>query len=621
MSWLVFLGEKNDFESRVQAFTRVFDVPGVPELQIQALSVPEGPRAILWSWKKDDFPDSYFVKDKEGNALLFSGVLIGLGSYGPLPEGQKQAVARLFDLIKRDGEKVLAQLNGSFSLLYYDSRNKQTSVFTDRFASRSVWFSQEDDILILGDYPSAVASVKRNGLKLNPSGLWSLFHTSRQPGTEGLFSGIRTLKAGQKAVISGELGIEINNWWERRYKPDNRKSPREWGNEIAKALEASAEKYKRVCESPHVFLSGGLDSRIAAAALDGSAKAVTICSAPNAESRIAGYVAGSLGMEHEVIIRSPYWYLDTLEASALISSGNYFKNHAHFMAPVQAVCSEKPTAEFFLGDLIENFNKHYFSMPEEGLAFSPDNIYDILYNVVPYTNKEQGRVGVLFNQNIKDRAMDEYKDSLREYARYVEGVSDDHSDRLDTFLRWADVSVTPTYNMITCIRPLARERNLFFDNDINDLSLEIPAHVREGVIHKWILYHMSKRLLLIPDANTFLLPIFNGRMASLTKKVRPFIGRMRRKLSGVGSKNPVLKTAGSWLLTHEMYRKDDRYRKRIGDLLENDGIFRPEIFDLKGIENTWKSFLSGNIDLMFEIEALFTFGCLMEKLPYEGIDI
>jgi len=201
-------------------------------------------------------------------------------------------------------------------------------------------------------------------------------------------------------------------------------------------------------------------------------------------------------------------------------------------------------------------------------------------------------------------------------------VSEDDADRLDTFLRWADVSVTPTFNMITCLRTLAGERNIFFDNEVNEISLKIPSMVRgAGLLHKWTLHHLNRILTLIPDANTFLPPVFPKSFGILTKKIRPTLGRIRRGIVPKSKSKPVLKTSGSWLLTHEMYRKDSRYRQRIENLIVDENVFPSEIFDFKQIKNTWNEYLAGNISLHFEVGALLSFGNLHRMVLCNGIEL
>ncbi|MFX0208312.1 MAG: hypothetical protein ACFFDT_20175, partial [Candidatus Hodarchaeota archaeon] len=185
-----------------------------------------------------------------------------------------------------------------------------------------------------------------------------------------------------------------------------------------------------------------------------------------------------------------------------------------------------------------------------------------------------------------------------------------------------DVSVTPTYNMITCLWPIAGERNIFFDNDVDQISLAIPSSIRgAGLLHKWTLFHLRRKLTMIPDANTFLPPVFPKSIGIITKKIRPTLGRIRRGFVAKSNSKPVLRTSGSWLLTHEMYRKDSQYKKRIENLIVDKKVFPSEIFDLEQIRNTWNEYLAGNIGLHFEVEALLSFGSLHKMITFSGIEI
>jgi hypothetical protein len=307
----------------------------------------------------------------------------------------------------------------------------------------------------------------------------------------------------------------------------------------------------------------------------------------------------------------------------LISSGIYLNQHAHFMAPVQKVALADPDSEFFLGDLLENFNKHYFYLPPGAhLSFSPETVGEALFRYTPYRIKEVHRLGRLFNRAIEAKLRTAFQTTLKEYAASVWDISENPADRLDMLLRWANVGVTPTFNMITCLWPLVKERNLYFDNDIDATSLKIPALLRgKGLLHKWILFHLDKKLSLLPDANTFLPPLFPVRAKNLAKKVRPWIGRLRRLPWDNKASRLRLGTSGSWPLLHELYRKDVRYRDQIERLIFDLDIFPPDIFDVREIKKTWEVFLAGDLGLSFEVETLRSFGSLQRIIRSPHISL
>lgn len=620
--WITLFGDISDFDHRLRKFRETFTVEGVPNLRVEVYEDSPEMKTFCWAWNIHKVPD-VFVEKQGDSLLILCGVITNLGQFGPPSPTQHQTAKHILELWLKHGEKVIEELNGSFSCLFFNQKTKQVSIFTDRFASRSVWMVEERRTWIIGNFPSAVASVQRNKPKIDPVGLWSLFHTSRHLGGHGLYHNIHTLLAGQRAVLAPGHKASITRWWERKYQPENHSSPVEWGQNLAEALITSARRYKKVSKSPYLFLSGGIDSRIVAAAFKRPLKTLTLCSAPNTESRIASLVSKTIGLEHQTIVRSPNWYLDTMEASALISSGNYLTSHAHFIIPAKDISAQYPNASFFLGDFLESLNKHYFHVPKDNnFYFSPKWVPYLLRTCVPFIAKNFAWPAQIFKEHIAEHLQKYWIDVVQDTAQKVLDVSEDDHDRFDTYLRWIDVSVTYTYNMITCLWPFAGERNLFFDNDLNELSLKIPAELRgAGILHKWILYNFDRKLLLIPDANDFLPPFFPNSSKELVKKIRPIVGKLRRKLHQLKGSEPVLRTSGSWLLLHEMYRKDPRYKELIENIFTDKTVFPSEIFNLEHIKKIWEKYLAGNINLHFEIEALLSFGTLHKLIPFNGINL
>lgn len=620
--WITQIGNISDFDKRLARFEKTFNVDGVPSLRVEAHKHTDSAGTAIWAWNRFGIPDVYTHKTSEGAFIVLCGVITDLGRFGTPPNDRESTAPLLLKLWIEHKESLIKELNGSFSCLFYEPDKKQTTLYTDRFCSRSVWFTKENDLWIVGDFPSALAAMKKSGLKIAPVGLWSLLHTGRHVGKHGLYSNIQCLSAGGEAILSASPQATIDKWIQRRYTPENSVKTSDWGARIAAALKESSQRYKNVCRKPYIFLSGGLDSRIAAAAFGRPLKSISFANMPNAETKIASIVSKVVGIDHKTIIRSPYWYLNTFDASALISAGNFLTCHSHFIVPASEIASENPDAEFLLGDLLENFNKHYFSQINGQYPnYQPQNMMAILHSHVPYSLKNTQRLGIHIRQELRQKIEKTYREALSDFAESLLDVSENDADRLDTFLRWADVSVTPTYNMLTCLRTVAAERNIFFDNQVNDINLKIPAALRDnGILHKQILQHLNKMLPLIPDANTFLPPIMPKSIGTLTKKIRPTLGKIRRSAALKSKNKPVLKTSGSWGMMHQMYRKDPLYKGKIEELILDGNIFPEEIFDASSIKNTWEEYLAGDISLHIEINALLSFGLLNKLLPFNGIE-
>ena len=631
--WLLTMGRLQHFQSQVEAFRQTFTISGVPQLNIEAKTFNDNLHVICWSWSKPPVPDiviaqgsgRFWSRPVEGGAqvLLLHGYITGLGHFGSIDSDQSQTGLRLLELWNEHGHALIPEINGSFSLAFFNATEKSLTIYTDRLASRSVWFSREGNLWYASNFPSAIAAVRETRPHLDPAGLWSLFATTRHVGSHGIFHGIQNLHAGQLSILRAEQQPEISQWWQRRYSPKNGVPPCEWGERIAQALRTSAKRLEPVTPDPHLFLSGGLDSRIAAAAIGGRLKTHTLCSNYNMEARIAAFVSRHLHLEHQTMVRTPYWYLDTFEAAALIGSGNYNIAHAHFMIPVQQIKTSDRNACFFLGDLLENFNKHYFHIARDGIAyFVPEKLPDIYHNLYPYTHPNPDKLFTLFQPEIRELLREAWREELVRTAKNVLLVSQDDKDRFDTLARWANCSSMPTYNMIESIWPLGNVRNLMFDKDVIDLYLTVPADIRgDGVLHPWTLWYLNKALPFIPNANYWLPPVVPKSLTKLTWRIRPWIGKSRRKIISFFRKGPVTTTESSWTLLAEMYRGDSRYRDFIQNCLYDKRALPSEIFDPKAIGDCWREFLGGNSSRYYEINMLMSFGLLHRLLPTSGLKV
>lgn len=622
--WIAFCGKSDNFSRRIRRFRKVFSVDGVPRLTTIIMNHDRFFRSVLWAWRNNGVPDVNVRSDGDGNVVILCGAVTDLGRYGSVSSDPNETAKNIMHLWKEHRDSIIDQINGSWSFVFYNAKDQSVVAFTDRFASRSVWISRDGNVWIIGNFPSAVVTLRKNSTTIDPAGLWSLFQTSRHIPGRGLYSQVFSLIAGQKVVLKSDGDYGISNWYKRRYKPDYTRSPREWGYRLANALKCSAALYKRITPHPYLFLSGGLDSRIAAAAIGRPLKNITLFTKPNTELRITDFVSFFLGLKHFRIKQSDYWYyLKTIDAAALISSGNYNIAHAHFIVPTINIAGHSSNVAFLLGDLLENLNKHYSHLQKDKrLTFSPDKFPYVLNTYDRYTTQNLNRLMRIFNFDFAAHLQRYWIEEIQKIAKSITNVSEDDADRFDTYFRWIDVSVTPTYNMITCIWPFASERNIFFNNELNDLSLQIPSSIRgTGIIHRWILWYLNRWLLFIPDANNFLPVFFPKHLQKIAKEIRPKLGRLRRNLYSKAKPSQFLPSSGCWPLLYELYRKDIHYRMAIECLFNDGRAFPGDIFNIVEIRMIWDEFLQGDNSLMFDINMLISFGSLNRLIPIQGIQI
>jgi len=625
--WAVILGTPDNLAVRLDRFKRVFSAPGVPALHMDTRTFPNNWHIVAWAWAEPPVPDLFVVTSEDPlRTLVLDGYITQIDQNSYTFEEQEQAANTILERWPAGGLRSIRTINGSFSCAFLDTSKCNLTLVTDRFASRAVWYTRERTVWMAGNYPAALAALFERNPRLHTTGLWSLFAGGRHVGPHGLYDGMTNVQAGEYAVLEKSTSSprRTGRWIDKRYEPEWGLSPRVWSRRLTDRLYTASKRLLNVTPAPHLFLSGGLDSRIAAAALGEPSTNVTLTSSTNnMNARIAKSVSNLTGATHRTLQRGPYWYLDTFQAAALVSGGNYNLRNAHFMVPVQQTRSVSPKAAFLLGDLLENFNKHYFkpipSIDAGSVAEEMPRFYHSLYS---YTHPEPQRLRRLFQQNLVDRLYNDWKEALMRLWTTIVDTSDDPRDRLDVLFRWVNCGLCPTYLMFECIRPMASERNLMFDNDLLDLLIRIPSDVRGAErLHPWTLWHLNKKLALVPDSNYWLPPILPGSVKKLTKKVRPRIGHVRRALKARSQQGPVIKTEGSWHMLFEWYRKDNKHRDFIDSCLNDLDCFPTDIFRKEAILATWNEFLNdpGSKAAAFELDMLLTFGLLNRQIPSAGI--
>ena len=623
--WVLMVNGSERFEKQVSRFKKVFSVKGLPPLQTKKIEIGKGNMLLSWAWgNREYFPDlTVYVNDTKDKLILMEGVVTDLGAYGQADTDQVLTAKKILDLWNSGGKDIPAELNGSFSIVIFDVPNKETVCVTDRIASRALWYSREKYTWYFGNFPAAVA-IFREEIHLDGAGLWSLLATSRPIAGRSLFYEVRSLQAGQTGYFDASGEQSIVDWYELRYKPEKNVSTNEWGERITGGLRESAGRISAYSSAPYLFLSGGLDSRIAAGAFDSAVKTLTLTTRPNMNTRVAERVAQKLGIEHKTIIRDACYYLDTFTTAALISGGNYNISHAHFIKPVINITAEKGKAAFLLGDLLENFNKHYF---KSGIIKILNNLqredFPALFNrLYSYSYGNFDEIEGLLNPWNAKKCRQNWSDELIALSKKVYGVSDDTRDVLDALFRWYNNNFCPTNLMHDCMKPFAEVRNLMVDNHMIDLVLRVPSAIKtRGGLHQKTLKYLDKGLLFIPDSNFWLPPMVPEGLKKIAKRIRPILGKTRRKILSIrkGSNRPVVKTEGSWHMLHELFRKDTRYKHFIQNILFDNEAIPGEIFDSKSIQKHWREFLAGDLSRTFIVHGLLTFGLVHQLIPARGI--
>ncbi len=620
MSGWFWVHSGSDGSRRAARFAQRFAVPGVPEPHLRHFDPARfGPTG--WMWRREpDWADLVFAQDIEaGVQLLLDGYITGGGELGE-PADAVTVGDWLLRCWSARGEAMLPELNGSFSLTVADRRSGLLHLATDRWSSRPLWYAVESSGALAANNAATLAAIWSGSLHLDRAATWSLLAGNRPVADRSIYHEIRRVPAGTVLVIDGRGVRRSRRWFELRYEPETGVSSREWGRRIAQGLRDSAAAIAAVGK-PNIFLSGGLDSRIASGAFGARAASTTIISGKNLSSRVAEQVAAQSGSQHTTLVRDDNWYLDTFAASALLSGGSYNVHHAHFYQAI-ARLPVAANEHFVLGDLAENFNEHYWKIDEQiARGLTADAMVERYHELDKYAHKKPTQLRALFAEGVAGALEDEWRTVYRDVVAECFKCGRDPRDVFDALFRWHDNYVCPTNLMLECIKPVAGHANLMFDNRMLDLLRRVPTELKSrGVLHKKILRELDPGLLWIPNSNFWLPPAFpawvESANRSLRRKIRPLMNTLRGERTTSGGR---LASPGSWHVMYHWYWHDAGHRDFLHNLINDNDALPDELFDRQALRASLAAFEAGDVKRHYELYPLISFGLLHRQLPAVGL--
>ena len=191
--------------------------------------------------------------------------------------------------------------------------------------------------------------------------------------TRSLYKGVNGIPSGSIVRFDSKGGYVTHRWYQFKHCEEAGLSISEWSELVGSRLLHATARIGRHCKKPAVFFSGGVDSRLTAAAMKSSGinpLLVTLCDSQNLEVRVAQLASKALGLDHTVIIRDRYWYLRALPSAIYETGGNYVWRHGHFSAAAAKVHKTHGADVFLLGDFCEAFSKLCCSLEREEKSIS-----------------------------------------------------------------------------------------------------------------------------------------------------------------------------------------------------------------------------------------------------------
>ncbi len=176
----------------------------------------------------------------------------------------------LLELFARDGVDCLSQLNGMFAFAIYDARERTLVLARDRLGVKPLFYFRSGRALAFASELGAIRDVPGFPRELDPVALGAYFRVGAVPDWACVYPGVRKLPPGHwiRFELDGAGGAEPTLYWDLPpvAEIDDGRSEEAWVDEI-EALLFDATRIRLRADVPlGVFLSGGIDSGLVAAA-------------------------------------------------------------------------------------------------------------------------------------------------------------------------------------------------------------------------------------------------------------------------------------------------------------------------------------------------------------------
>lgn len=496
-------------------------------------------------------------RDPTGHTIVEDGSVVGI-VYGVISNEDIDFTPTLVRRILDTPDHVLPQLNGPFSMVCADQSSGRIIIATDKVATRPLYYTV-DHPFVFGSELSAVVQAVDNPT-LDEQAVSDILLMAHVWGDKTLVKEVKSLRPG--CYVRYQDGL----WEERRYwafsfgmydGPD-------FVGSMARAYEGAVRDIARTIEGPTgLWLSGGLDSRMFAAALhtvDKPFRAFTY-NRPlgsdfgpfRTDIEIARDVSKALGVDHEILSLTPDVVVDRIGELVDISDGLVGWNT---MVNLSTVFDVEPNG---MGVMCEGSGsailcgEHVWSTRLAGTSYPGDVLYDM------HARRAGGLVKRVMAGDIEPK--DTFIDEVR---------ASPYKDRYSRILGITHENYTPRKHFLSnkIARARVGTREQLPNNELLDLAGKFPMEYRT----KPFLYSGSKiphvpspmklKLMRALDHEGSLLDIpYQGTQLPPSY---PYAAH------GVGfvAKNVVQRglsssDIGNW------YRDDDRFRNYIDGLLQS----------------------------------------------------
>lgn len=161
---------------------------------------------------------------------------------------------------------LLQRINGMFAFALHDTDSGRLVLARDHFGIKPLYYSTRDNSILFASEPKAMLAFEGSRPQIDITGLVLSLQHIGIPDDHGIFQGIEQLPPGTLLTFDYVSGkVDRQRYWQWQWQPDI-SSHEQAEKQVWEALCQSVEQQLTADVPVGIFLSGGLDSSLLAAA-------------------------------------------------------------------------------------------------------------------------------------------------------------------------------------------------------------------------------------------------------------------------------------------------------------------------------------------------------------------
>jgi asparagine synthase (glutamine-hydrolysing) len=165
----------------------------------------------------------------------------------------------ILHLYEERGANCVTALNGMFAFALWDGKRRSLLLARDRFGVKPLYHTMVGNTLAFASEVKAFLALPDFKVSPDPLALAEHFTFQNTFGERTFFNGVELLPAGHY-LLCHDGRIEMREYWDLRFQPDERLSLPEWADVLREHFETAVERQLMSDVPLGAFLSGGMDT-------------------------------------------------------------------------------------------------------------------------------------------------------------------------------------------------------------------------------------------------------------------------------------------------------------------------------------------------------------------------